>query len=181
MTSSFKFTLKILLGCIFFCGFWTDPYCPWLYILAQTVLWWCLNSLLLSKGIEEWLMRQKSMSKGRLSSFQWISSYVCNGFIHGSKIELCIPGCRGVFVVNNKKGGWGDGPNGWHPYCKSMRPEFGTLKPCRSGHGSAHVSFWTWQYTCVILAQPQWDGDRQESLGLFWPDSLAYNVVQVGL
>lgn len=52
-----------------------------------------------------------------------------------------------------------------------MRPEFGTLEPCKSGHGGMHVS--SQHYSGEM-------GDRQESLEVFWPDSLAYYVVQVG-
>jgi hypothetical protein len=52
----------------------------------------------------------RSMTKKRLSRLHRLSSWVCNGFTHNSQTELCIHGCRGVFVVNNKEregaGGW---------------------------------------------------------------------------
>lgn len=96
-----------------------------------------LEHIVTEHGYRGMAEETKSTSKGRLSSFHRISSYVCNGFIHDSKTELCIPGYRGVFVVNNEKGGLGEMAQ------MGMSPEFGTLKPHRSGHGNTHVSFWT--------------------------------------
>lgn len=63
-----------------------------------------LEHIVTEQGYRGMTDETKSTSKGRLSSFHGISSYVCNGFIHGSKTELCIPGCRDVFAVNNEKG-----------------------------------------------------------------------------
>lgn len=63
-----------------------------------------IEHIVSEQGYRVMAAETKPMIKSRLSSFYGLSSCVCSGFTHGSKTELCIPGCRGVFVVNNKKG-----------------------------------------------------------------------------
>lgn len=146
VTSSFKFTLNVLLGCIFLCV-WISNW-PLLSLTLYPCPNWfmtVLEHIVTEHGYRGMAEETKSTSKGRLSSFHRISSYVCNGFIHDSKTELCIPGYRGVFVVNNEKGGLGRWPKWvwvlnlepWNHIDLDM-----AIHMCHSGHDSTYVSFW---------------------------------------